>query len=503
MTEIAAADRRLATLFVSFEREAFFDRNLHAALVAQSAPPVIGLTRRTLEDPDGLERALERARDAVAAAGGPLIVAVEGALLVGPHELAFRLPQGRLFTGRRLRGLLDAIPAPAGKLLLLDGAVIRHGAPAHLEEAYAEALAETFGVRDGDDPRRGEIVCVARAPSDAGPLAPRFAAAFTAAAAAARTRAGDQPAWLELGDIIERLPGPGARPVIEPDLPALARMVEDATGEEKGRITLGGFVVSTTDLALPAAAGAGAAPPESSEPPPPPAPAPASAPTRSRGGFAKRKMLKPPASRGIEGAASPGAVEKAVAAMLHHTVPALMRAHRAYPVDVAISKDRTGAAAEGLEGVVRDEAIQATGLMAVRLVDEADAFEIRGLSQQIQDIDFAAGEALGLTSDSAVPRGLWRFSVRPKRLGAHRLTIEAACYVRDAGGAPLLVPSATNRVQVRVGVNLGHGLMRVASWLLMGVLGVLVFKFGVEAPLEQAIADGLFAAPTPQIETGG
>lgn len=476
-----AAGRRLSALFISFEGKAFFDPRLHEALAAEAAPPVIGLNRRVVDAPDAVARAVSRVRDALADGGGPLVVAVEGTLLVGRGELAFRLPQGRLFTGRRLRALIDAAGAPS-VLLILDCTLIRDRAPTDLDAAYAEALARAFGDAHGDS----DIVCLARAPSDATPLAPRLAAAWASAAAAARARRGaeDVPAWIELADLTARLPGPGAHPIVEPDLPALATLVgasadQAPTGDgldAKGRIILAGHVLSTTDLAIPAAPRAAFDAASSAV-----FDAAADADPDAVG-------AAPEPSVALE-AAAPASVGEAVDALLHHTVPKAMRVRRAYDVEVALSKDLTGAAGVDLGPHVTTENVAATALMAVRLVDERGAFEIQSASQPIQDIDLSAARALGLKSGDGPARGLWRFRVTPTRVGAHPLGIEAACYVPGPGGAPIQVPSGVNRISVRVTVNLGRGLARVASWLLMGALGVVVFKFGVELPLEQALAD--------------
>ncbi|MEO1329041.1 MAG: hypothetical protein AAFW46_05205 [Pseudomonadota bacterium] len=497
MTDSASATSgRPAGLFLSFEREAFFDAPLHAALSAVCAPPLIGLTRRALADPEALDRALDRVRRALAEGGGPLILAVEGTALVSKDGLAFRLPQGRLFTGRRLRALLDDVGA-SQSLLLIDAALIRNPAPSDLATAYRAALAA--------DLASAATLCLARAPEDARPLAPRFAAAIAGTA-------GETT----LSDLIQRLPAPGSPPLIAPSAEAAAafalRLVAETPEARAGArpemapremaplemapreiaedLLIAGDAPDAFAHAAPSSPSARAAPTPAHAAPGGPSTSPSAPATDAA----------PSAPATSAGATAAG---RAVAALLHHTAPGLMRAHRRHPVEVAISKDLSGAAAEGLRGAVRTEALKATGLMAVRLVDDGDAFEIRGRSVQIQDIDFAAGREAGLAQEGPA-RGLWRFDVTPRRVGTHHLSIEASAYLRGADGAPVLVPSATRRIPVRVTVNFGLGLRRVASWLLLGVLGVLVFKFGVEVPLETALAEhGGWRGLIERIETGG
>ena len=181
---------------------------------------------------------------------------------------------------------------------------------------------------------------------------------------------------------------------------------------------------------------------------------------------------------------------------LYHDIPGRMKVGRPVEITIAISRDTSGAAAQGLrrQPVIHD--VRVSAMMSVALRDPEDAFDIKPFSEPMQAIEHDLARAWGffgrrlqeaadeVDADRVPDRAIWTWRVTPRLSGVHPLSIDAVCYLRGPDGFFTPAPAQNDRIRVAVAVNYGRETRKVASWAAVGLAGFLAVDYGVKPVLE-------------------
>ena len=210
---------------------------------------------------------------------------------------------------------------------------------------------------------------------------------------------------------------------------------------------------------------------------------------------------------------------------LYHDIPGGMKVGRPVEVTIAISRDTSGAAAQGLrrQPVIHD--VRVSAMMSVALRDPEDAFDIKSFSEPMQAIEHDLARAWGffgrrlqeaadeVDADRVPDRAIWTWRVTPRLSGVHPLSIDAVCYLRGPDGFFTPAPAQNDRIRVSVAVNYGREMRKIASWAAVGLAGFLTVDYGLKPAMEAsglssrlaAVAEGSLSglglpAPTKEVE---
>lgn len=181
---------------------------------------------------------------------------------------------------------------------------------------------------------------------------------------------------------------------------------------------------------------------------------------------------------------------------LYHDIPGRMKVGRPVEVTIAISRDTSGAAAQGLrrQPVIHD--VRVSAMMSVALRDPEDAFDVKSFSEPMQAIEHDLARAWGffgrrlqeaadeVDADRVPDRAIWTWRVTPRLSGVHPLSIDAVCYLRGPDGFFTPAPAQNDRIRVAVAVNYGRETRKIATWAGVGLAGFLAVDYGVKPVLE-------------------
>jgi len=170
--------------------------------------------------------------------------------------------------------------------------------------------------------------------------------------------------------------------------------------------------------------------------------------------------------------------------LLIEAVPRRMRVGAASSAEVRIARDKI----DGLVLALKNRDGQPTGeapvarALSVRLRGARGAFWIEPTTQETQWVD---SRPLRAEDDHIA----WRFTVVPRRRGRNRLTVMVTVHTAGRDGTLATTSPPDRVIDVSVRLNQLRRTARVAGWILAGLAGAALARFG---PLYWPLVSALF-----------
>jgi hypothetical protein len=169
--------------------------------------------------------------------------------------------------------------------------------------------------------------------------------------------------------------------------------------------------------------------------------------------------------------------------LLIEAVPRRMRVGAAAGAEVRIARDKIDGlllALKNRDGQVSGEAPLVRAL-SVRLKGAKGGFWIEPTTPETQWID---GQRARAEDDHIV----WRWTVVPRRRGRGRLTVMVTVNTAGRDGVVVTTSPPDRVIDVRVGLNQVRRVLRVAGWIMAGLAGAVLARFGAQYwPLVSAV----------------
>src|SRR5262249_12824648 len=169
--------------------------------------------------------------------------------------------------------------------------------------------------------------------------------------------------------------------------------------------------------------------------------------------------------------------------LLIEAVPRRMRVGVAANAEVRIARDKIDGlllALRNRDGQVAGEAPLVRAL-SVRLRGTKGRFWIEPTTPETQWVE---GQRARAEDDHIV----WRWTVVPRRRGRSRLTVVVTGNTAGRDGAVATTSPPDRVIDVSVGLNQWRRAARVAGWILAGLVGALLARFGAQYwPLVSAV----------------
>jgi len=169
--------------------------------------------------------------------------------------------------------------------------------------------------------------------------------------------------------------------------------------------------------------------------------------------------------------------------LLIEAVPRRMRVGTAASAEVRIARDKI----DGLLLALRNRDGQAVGeaplvrALSVRLKGKKGGFWIEPTTPETQWVE---GQRVRADEDHIV----WRWTVVPRRRGRSRLTVMVTVNTAGRDGVVATTSPPDRVIDVGVGLNQKWRAARVAGWILAGLAGAALARFGPQYwPLVSAV----------------